>query len=170
SSMSKLNYYLKYDYYREFIMSYHDAVVNTYNAAVHMYSFEVLDNMNMKYCKTILFDRYPEVMNSIFKIDKKYNLLIDQLILEEETDFVEIIRDKEGEEEFEAFKKEVNDFSVEVEDFSAYFMQLLEELSLKKMFVVNPALLEMLEYLFNKIHEECEEIELYLESLREEYE
>ena len=126
--MSKLNYYLKYDYYREFIMSYHDAVVNTYNAAVHMYSFEVLDNMNMKYCKTILFDRYPEVMNSIFKIDKKYNLLIDQLILEEETDFVEIIRDKEGEEEFEAFKKEVNDFSVEVEDFSAYFMQLLEEL------------------------------------------
>ena len=167
--MSKLNYYLKYDYYREFIMSYHDAVVNTYNAAVHMYSFEVLDNMNMKYCKTILFDRYPEVMNSIFKIDKKYNLLIDQLILEEETDFVEIIRDKEGEEEFEAFKKEVNDFSVEVEDFSAYFMQLLEELSLKKMFVVNPALLEMLEYLFNKIHEECEEIELYLESLREEY-
>lgn len=168
--MSKLNYYLKYDYYREFIMSYHDAVVNTYNAAVHMYSFEVLDNMNMKYCKTILFDRYPEVMNSIFKIDKKYNLLIDQLILEEETDFVEIIRDKEGEEEFEAFKKEVNDFSVEVEDFSAYFMQLLEELSLKKMFVVNPALLEMLEYLFNKIHEECEEIELYLESLREEYE
>lgn len=168
--MSKLNYYLKYDYYREMIMSYHDAVVNTYNAAVHMYSFEVLDNMNMKYCKTILFDRYPEVMNSIFKIDKKYNLLIDQLILEEETDFVEIIRDKEGEEEFEAFKKEVNDFSVEVEDFSAYFMQLLEELSLKKMFVVNPALLEMLEYLFNKIHEECEEIELYLESLREEYE
>lgn len=168
--MSKLNYYLKYDYYREFIMSYHDAVVNTYNAAVHMYSFEVLDNMNIKYCKTILFDRYPEVMNSIFKIDKKYNLLIDQLILEEETDFVEIIRDKEGEEEFEAFKKEVNDFSVEVEDFSAYFMQLLEELSLKKMFVVNPALLEMLEYLFNKIHEECEEIELYLESLREEYE
>lgn len=168
--MSKLNYYLKYDYYREFIMSYHDAVVNTYNAAVHMYSFEVLDNMNMKYCKTILFDRYPEVMNSIFKIDKKYNLLIDQLILEEETDFVEIIRDKEGEEEFEAFKKEVNDFSVEVEDFSAYFMQLLEELSLKKMFVVNPAILEMLEYLFNKIHEECEEIELYLESLREEYE
>lgn len=168
--MSKMNYYLKYDYYREFIMSYHDAVVNTYNAAVHMYSFEVLDNMNMKYCKTILFDRYPEVMNSIFKIDKKYNLLIDQLILEEETDFVEIIRDKEGEEEFEAFKKEVNDFSVEVEDFSAYFMQLLEELSLKKMFVVNPALLEMLEYLFNKIHEECEEIELYLESLREEYE
>ena len=168
--MSKLNYYLKYDYYREFIMSYHDAVVNTYNAAVHMYSFEVLDNMNMKYCKTILFDRYPEVMNSIFKIDKKYNLLIDQLILEEETDFVEIIRDKEAEEEFEAFKKEVNDFSVEVEDFSAYFMQLLEELSLKKMFVVNPALLEMLEYLFNKIHEECEEIELYLESLREEYE
>lgn len=168
--MSKLNYYLKYDYYREFIMSYHDAVVNTYNAAVHMYSFEVLDNMNMKYCKTILFDRYPEVMNSIFKIDKKYNLLIDQLILEEETDFVEIIREKEGEEEFEAFKKEVNDFSVEVEDFSAYFMQLLEELSLKKMFVVNPALLEMLEYLFNKIHEECEEIELYLESLREEYE
>ena len=168
--MSKLNYYLKYDYYREFIMSYHDAVVNTYNAAVHMYSFEVLDNMNMKYCKTILFDRYPEVMNSIFKIDKKYNLLIDQLILEEEADFVEIIRDKEAEEEFEAFKKEVNDFSVEVEDFSAYFMQLLEELSLKKMFVVNPALLEMLEYLFNKIHEECEEIELYLESLREEYE
>lgn len=168
--MSKLNYYLKYDYYREFIMSYHDAVVNTYNAAVHMYSFEVLDNMNMKYCKTILFDRYPEVMNSIFKIDKKYNLLIDQLILEEETDFVEIIRDKEGEEEFEAFKKEVNDFSVEVEDFSVYFMQLLEELSLKKMFVVNPALLEMLEYLFNKIHEECEEIELYLEGLREEYE
>ena len=168
--MSKLNYYLKYDYYREFIMSYHDAVVNTYNAAVHMYSFEVLDNMNMKYCKTILFDRYPEVMNSIFKIDKKYNLLIDQLILEEEADFVEIIRDKEGEEEFEAFKKEVNDFSVEVEDFSVYFMQLLEELSLKKMFVVNPALLEMLEYLFNKIHEECEEIELYLESLREEYE
>lgn len=168
--MSKMNYYLKYDYYREFIMSYHDAVVNTYNAAVHMYSFEVLDNMNMKYCKTILFDRYPEVMNSIFKIDKKYNLLIDQLILEEETDFVEIIRDKEGEEEFEAFKKEVNDFSVEVEDFSAYFMQLLEELSLKKMFIVNPALLEMLEYLFNKIHEECEEIELYLESLREEYE
>lgn len=168
--MSKLNYYLKYDYYREFIMSYHDAVVNTYNAAVHMYSFEVLDNMNMKYCKTILFDRYPEVMNSIFKIDKKYNLLIDQLILEEEADFVEIIRDKEGEEEFEAFKKEVNDFSVEVEDFSAYFMQLLEELSLKKMFVVNPALLEMLEYLFNKIHEECEEIELYLEGLREEYE
>lgn len=168
--MSKLNYYLKYDYYREFIMSYHDAVVNTYNAAVHMYSFEVLDNMNMKYCKTILFDRYAEVMNSIFKIDKKYNLLIDQLILEEETDFVEIIRDKEDEEEFEAFKKEVNDFSVEVEDFSAYFMQLLEELSLKKMFVVNPALLEMLEYLFNKIHEECEEIELYLESLREEYE
>lgn len=168
--MSKLNYYLKYDYYREFIMSYHDAVVNTYNAAVHMYSFEVLDNMNMKYCKTILFDRYPEVMNSIFKIDKKYNLLIDQLILEEETDFVEIIRDKEAEEEFESFKKEVNDFSVEVEDFSAYFMQLLEELSLKKMFVVNPALLEMLEYLFNKIHEECEEIELYLESLREEYE
>ena len=151
-------------------MSYHDAVVNTYNAAVHMYSFEVLDNMNMKYCKTILFDRYPEVMNSIFKIDKKYNLLIDQLILEEEADFVEIIRDKEGEEEFEAFKKEVNDFSVEAEDFSAYFMQLLEELSLKKMFVVNPALLEMLEYLFNKIHEECEEIELYLESLREEYE
>lgn len=65
--MSKLNYYLKYDYYREMIMSYHDAVVNTYNAAVHMYSFEVLDNMNMKYCKTILFDRYPEVMNSIFK-------------------------------------------------------------------------------------------------------
>lgn len=168
--MSKLNYYLKYDYYREFIMSYHDAVVNTYNAAVHMYSFEVLDNMNMKYCKTILFDRYPEVMSSIFKIDKKYNLLIDQLILEEEADFVEIIRDKEGEEEFEAFKKEVNDFSVEVEDFSAYFMQLLEELSLKKMFVVNPALLEMLEYLFNKIHEECEEIELYLEGLREEYE
>ena len=168
--MSKLNYYLKYDYYREFIMSYHDAVVNTYNAAVHMYSFEVLDNMNMKYCKTILFDRYPEVMNSIFKIDKKYNLLIDQLILEEEADFVEIIRDKEAEEEFEAFKKEVNDFSVEVEDFSAYFMQLLEELSLKKMFVVNPALLEMLECLFNKIHEECEEIELYLESLREEYE
>ena len=168
--MSKLNYYLKYDYYREFIMSYHDAVVNTYNAAVHMYSFEVLDNMNMKYCKTILFDRYPEVMNSIFKIDKKYNLLIDQLILEEETDFVKIIRDKEAEEEFEAFKKEVNDFSVEVEDFFAYFMQLLEELSLKKMFVVNPALLEMLEYLFNKIHEECEEIELYLESLREEYE
>ena len=151
-------------------MSYHDAVVNTYNAAVHMYSFEVLDNMNMKYCKTILFDRYPEVMNSIFKIDKKYNLLIDHLILEEEADFVEIIRDKEGEEEFESFKKEVNDFSVEVEDFSAYFMQLLEELSLKKMFVVNPALLEMLEYLFNKIHEECEEIELYLESLREEYE
>ena len=166
--MSKLNYYLKYDYYREFIMSYHDAVVNTYNAAVHMYSFEVLDNMNMKYCKTILFDRYPEVMNSIFKIDKKYNLLIDQLILEEE--FVEITKNKEEEEEFEAFKKEVNDFSVEVEDFSAYFMQLLEELSLKKMFVVNPALLEMLEYLFNKIHEECEEIELYLESLREEYE
>lgn len=168
--MSKLNYYLKYDYYREMIMSYHDAVVNTYNAAVHMYSFEVLDNMNMKYCKTILFDRYPEVMNSIFKIDKKYNLLIDQLILEEETDFVEIVRDEEGEKEFFAFKKEVNDFSVEVEDFSAYFMQLLEELSLKKMFVVNPALLEMLEYLFNKIHEECEEIELYLESLREEYE
>ena len=166
--MSKLNYYLKYDYYREFIMSYHDAVVNTYNAAVHMYSFEVLDNMNMKYCKTILFDRYPEVMNSIFKIDKKYNLLIDQLILEEE--FVEITKNKEEEEEFEAFKKEVNDFSVEVEDFSAYFMQLLEELSLKKMFIVNPALLEMLEYLFNKIHEECEEIELYLESLREEYE
>lgn len=166
--MSKLNYYLKYDYYREFIMSYHDAVVNTYNAAVHMYSFEVLDNMNMKYCKTILFDRYPEVMNSIFKIDKKYNLLIDQLILEEE--FVEITKNKEEEEEFEAFKKEVNDFSVEVEDFSAYFMQLLEELSLKKMFVVNPALLEMLEYLFNKIHEECEEIELYLEGLREEYE
>ena len=166
--MSKLNYYLKYDYYREFIMSYHDAVVNTYNAAVHMYSFEVLDNMNMKYCKTILFDRYPEVMNSIFKIDKKYNLLIDQLILEEE--FIEITKNKEEEEEFEAFKKEVNDFSVEVEDFSAYFMQLLEELSLKKMFVVNPALLEMLEYLFNKIHEECEEIELYLESLREEYE
>ena len=166
--MSKLNYYLKYDYYREMIMSYHDAVVNTYNAAVHMYSFEVLDNMNMKYCKTILFDRYPEVMNSIFKIDKKYNLLIDQLILEEE--FIEITKNKEEEEEFEAFKKEVNDFSVEVEDFSAYFMQLLEELSLKKMFVVNPALLEMLEYLFNKIHEECEEIELYLESLREEYE
>lgn len=168
--MSKLNYYLKYDYYREMIMSYHDAVVNTYNAAVHMYSFEVLDNMNMKYCKTILFDRYPEVMNSIFRIDKNYNLLIDQLILEEETDFVEIVRDEEGEKEFVAFKKEVNDFSVEVEDFSAYFMQLLEELSLKKMFVVNPALLEMLEYLFNKIHEECEEIELYLESLREEYE
>lgn len=171
--MGILDYCLKYEYYREMLYSYHDIVMNSINATIIMYSFGSIDNMNMKYCNTILLDRYPDILSLDVEMDKKYSAFVSDVYLDnsEEDDYEELdgvikigVYPNEGQ-----FKNDVNYFSEEVDEFLTYLMQLLEELALKKMFTTNPAILERLEMIFHRIHLECEEVEEYLQELKEDF-
>lgn len=171
--MEDIEYCLKYEYYREVLFAYHDTVINSYNVAVLTYGFDGIDDMNLKYCDTILFKVYPELLKRYYGMDEKYSDLITQIYLNdvntEVIQSVEIISDNNFKPSIEEFKIDTNKFCCDVEEFSNSLMQLLEELSIKKMFITNSAILEKMENAFHGLHEEVEEVEEFLDELRLEF-
>lgn len=158
--MEDIDYLLKYEYHKEILFSYDEVILRTIGASILLNSCDVLSESNAKVCKTVLFDNYSFLLKEVSRLDEEYEKHIADIVMDD-TEKVPENRKK--------FIRETSEVNNKIEKFITVLMKMLDELSLKKMFVLDMITLKNLENLFNEIYEECENVLEYLEDIREDY-
>lgn len=158
---------LKYEFYSEKMINYHDIVVNTINHLLQFQSYGLISNSFFHKYWSYIGSFYTELLEKERVIHYKYDNMMDEIFdLHVDGDKRSVYGNYITKEKLEKFNKEVELFESANINFYEALAQLLDELNLKKRFTTDMILLKVLEDEFDYLSTKY----LSLEEMYSEYE
>lgn len=151
---------LKYDFYNDKLASYHDVAIETVNYLMQFKAFNLINEEFFNKSIDFFTNYYVSLMEFNQEIGYKYSNMMDEIF---DSSFDGDLRAVKG-NYIEAsklldFNEKMESFESGTQDYLDGTMQIIDELSLAKMYCVDLILLKALEMDFDKTHKKITSIE-----------
>ena len=151
---------LKYDFYNDKLSSYHDVAMETINYLMQFKAFNLINEAFFNKSIDFFTNYYVSLMEFNQEISYKYSNMMDEIF---DLSFDGDLRTVEG-SYIEAsklldFNEKMNSFESGAQDYLDGIVQIIDDLSLAKMYCLDLMLLRALELDFDKTHNKIELIE-----------
>ena len=151
---------LKYDFYNDKLASYHDIAMETINYLMQFKAFNLINEAFFNKSIDFFTNYYVSLMEFNQEISYKYSNMMDEIF---DLSFDGDLRTVEG-SYIEAsklldFNEKMNSFESGAQDYLDGIVQIIDDLSLSKMYCLDLMLLRALELDFDKTHNKIELIE-----------
>ena len=151
---------LKYDFYNDKLSSYHDIALETINYLMQFKAFNLINEEFFNKSIDFFTNYYVSLMEFNQEISYKYSNMMDEIF---NLSFDGDLRTVKG-SYIEAsklldFNEKMDSFEYGAQDYLDGIMQIIDELSLSKMYCVDLMLLRALEMDFDKTHDKITSIE-----------
>ena len=151
---------LKYDFYNDKLSSYHDIALETINYLMQFKAFNLINEDFFNKSIDFFTNYYVSLMEFNQEISYKYSNMMDEIF---NLSFDGDLRTVKG-SYIEAsklldFNEKMESFESGTQDYLDGTMQIIDELSLAKMYCVDLILLRALEIDFDKTHDKITSIE-----------
>ena len=151
---------LKYDFYNDKLASYHDIVLETINYLMQFKAFNLINQDFFNKSIDFFTNYYVSLMEFNQEISYKYSNMMDEIF---NLSFDGDLRTVKGSyieaSKLMDFNEKMDSFESGAQDYLDGIMQIIDELSLAKMYCVDLTLLRALEMDFDKTHDKITSIE-----------
>lgn len=155
---------LRYEYYRDKLMSYHPIFIESLNIALNLEVYNLIDRDKYNTYCSFVTQNYNELLKINKNIDEVYGAIFD--MLESRLENIENIKQLDSTDmKNELDKTKIDMYNKHIETYEQCFFKtesdlfkILEEQSLYKMYTTDMELLEEMEQMFNVLHNMIESI------------
>lgn len=144
---------LKYDFYNDKLSSYHDVAMETVNYLIQFRSFNLVNEEFFNKSIDFFTNYYVSLMQFNQEISYKYSNMMDEIF---DLSFDGDLRAVKGSyidaSKLLDFNEKVDSFESGAQDYLDGIIQIIDDLSLAKMYCVDLTLLRALELDFDKTH------------------
>ena len=151
---------LKYDFYNDKLSSYHDIALETINYLMQFKAFNLINEEFFNKSIDFFTNYYVSLMQFNQEISYKYSNMMDEIF---DLSFDGDLRTVKGSyidaSKLLDFNEKMGSFESGAQDYLNGIMQIIDELSLAKMYCVDLTLLRALEMDFDKTHDKIISIE-----------
>lgn len=151
---------LKYDFYNDKLASYHDVAIETVNYLMQFKAFNLINEEFFNKSIDFFTNYYVSLMEFNQEIGYKYSNMMDEIF---DSSFDGDLRAVKGNyieaSKLMDFNEKMESFEFGTQDYLDGTMQIIDELSLAKMYCVDLVLLNALEMDFDKTHDKIVSIE-----------
>lgn len=151
---------LKYDFYNDKLASYHDIALETINYLMQFKAFNLINEEFFNKSIDFFTNYYVSLMEFNQEISYKYSNMMDEIF---DLSFDGDLRAVKGSyidaSKLLDFNEKVDSFESGAQDYLDGIIQIIDDLSLAKMYCVDLTLLRALELDFDKTHNKIMSIE-----------
>ena len=144
---------LKYDFYNDKLASYHDVAMETINYLMQFKAFNLINEAFFNKSMDFFTNYYVSLMQFNQEISYKYSNMMDEIF---DLSFDGDLRTVKGSyidaSKLLDFNEKMGSFESGAQDYLNGIMQIIDELSLVKMYCVDLTLLRVLEMDFDKTY------------------
>lgn len=152
---------LKYDFYSDKILAYHDISVRTINLLIQLRAYNAIDENEFQKNIEFFTKFYVSFMSEFNRITYKYQNMMNQ-IFENNVGGDEratVLDNYISEHKIKEFNQDIEAFELNYLIVQETIVNILDEMSLAKMFLLDFDLLKALEEEFRHVYELVENIE-----------
>ena len=151
---------LKYDFYNDKLSSYHEVALETVNYLIQFKSFNLINEDFFNKSIDFFTKYYVSLMEFNQEISYKYSNMMDEIFdLSFDGDFRAVKGSYIDTSKLLDFNEKMNSFESGAQDYINGMAQIIDELSLAKMYCLDFVLLRVLELDFDKTHNKIMDIE-----------
>ena len=151
---------LKYDFYNDKLSSYHEVAMETVNYLIQFKSFNLINEDFFNKSIDFFTKYYVSLMEFNQEISYKYSNMMDEIFdLSFDGDFRAVKGSYIDASKLLDFNEKMNSFESGAQDYINGMAQIIDELSLAKMYCLDFVLLRVLELDFDKTHNKIMDIE-----------
>lgn len=151
---------LKYDFYNDKLSSYHEVALETVNYLIQFKSFNLINEEFFNKSIDFFTKYYVSLMEFNQEISYKYSNMMDEIFdLSFDGDFRSVKGSYIDASKLLDFNEKMNSFESGAQDYINGMAQIIDELSLAKMYCLDFVLLRVLELDFDKTHNKIMDIE-----------
>ena len=151
---------LKYDFYNDKLSSYHEVALETVNYLIQFKSFNLINEEFFNKSIDFFTKYYVSLMEFNQEISYKYSNMMDEIFdLSFDGDFRAVKGSYIDASKLLDFNEKMNSFESGAQDYINGMAQIIDELSLAKMYCLDFVLLRVLELDFDKTHNKIMDIE-----------
>ena len=151
---------LKYDFYNDKLASYHEVAMETVNYLIQFKSFNLINEDFFNKSIDFFTKYYVSLMEFNQEISYKYSNMMDEIFdLSFDGDFRAVKGSYIDASKLLDFNEKMNSFESGAQDYINGMAQIIDELSLAKMYCLDSVLLRVLELDFDKTHNKIMDIE-----------
>ena len=151
---------LKYDFYNDKLSSYHEVALETVNYLIQFKSFNLINEDFFNKSIDFFTKYYVSLMEFNQEISYKYSNMMDEIFdLSFDGDFRSVKGSYIDASKLLDFNEKMNSFESGAQDYINGMAQIIDELSLAKMYCLDFVLLRVLELDFDKTHNKIMDIE-----------
>ena len=151
---------LKYDFYNDKLSSYHEVALETVNYLIQFKSFNLINEDFFNKSIDFFTKYYVSLMEFNQEISYKYSNMTDEIFdLSFDGDFRAVKGSYIDASKLLDFNEKMNSFESGAQDYINGMAQIIDELSLAKMYCLDFVLLRVLELDFDKTHNKIMDIE-----------
>ena len=151
---------LKYDFYNDKLSSYHEVALETVNYLIQFKSFNLINEDFFNKSIDFFTKYYVSLMEFNQEISYKYSNMMDEIFdLSFDVDFRAVKGSYIDASKLLDFNEKMNSFESGAQDYINGMAQIIDELSLAKMYCLDFVLLRVLELDFDKTHNKIMDIE-----------
>ena len=151
---------LKYDFYNDKLSSYHEVALETVNYLIQFKSFNLINEDFFNKSIDFFTKYYVSLMEFNQEISYKYSNMMDEIFdLSFDGDFRAVKGSYIDASKLLDFNEKMNSFESGAQDYINGMAQIIDELSLAKMYCLDFVLLRVLELDFDKTHNKIMDIE-----------
>ena len=144
---------LKYDFYNDKLSSYHDIALETINYLMQFKAFNLVNEEFFNKNIDFFTNYYVSLMKFNQEISYKYSNMMDEIFdLSFDGDFRAVKGSYIDASKLLDFNEKVDSFESGAQDYLNGIIQIIDDLSLAKMYCVDLTLLRALELDFDKTH------------------
>lgn len=144
---------LKYDFYNDKLSSYHEVAMETVNYLIQFRSFDLVNEEFFNKSIDFFTNYYVSLMQFNQEISYKYSNMMDEIF---DLSFDGDLRAVKGSyidaSKLLDFNEKMDSFESGAQDYLDGIIQIIDDLSLAKMYCVDLTLLKALELDFDKTH------------------
>ena len=151
---------LKYDFYNDKLSSYHEVALETVNYLIQFKSFNLINEDFFNKSIDFFTKYYVSLMEFNQEISYKYSNMMDEIFdLSFDGDFRAVKGSYIDASKLLDFNEKMDSFESGAQDYINGMAQIIDELSLAKMYCLDFVLLRVLELDFDKTHNKIMDIE-----------
>ena len=151
---------LKYDFYNDKLSSYHEVALETVNYLMQFKAFNLINEAFFNKSMDFFTNYYVSLMEFNQEISYKYSNMMDEIFdLSFDGDFRAVKGSYIDASKLLDFNEKMNSFESGAQDYINGMAQIIDELSLAKMYCLDFVLLRVLELDFDKTHNKIMDIE-----------
>lgn len=151
---------LKYDFYNEKLEGYHQISLETINYLIQFRAFNLISEEVFTVDMEFFTKFYTNLMSFNQEIRYKYANLMDEIFdAAFDGDLRAVYGDYINEVKILDFNDKIEHYETYIQEYLEGLVQILDDLSLSKMFCTDKALLSLLEIDFNTTHQKIERLE-----------
>lgn len=151
---------LKYDFYNEKLSNYHEIALETINYLIQFRAFNLINEEEFYRNMDFFTEYYVKLMEYNQEIRYKYSNMMDEVFdIAFDGDLRAVKGDYISRSKIDDFNCKMESFEMGSKDYISGLNQILDDLSLSKMFTTDMSLLKLLEDDFNITYKKVSTVE-----------